>query len=136
MADSGYSGTPLIQKLGLKPSMRVLLINPPLNYEELLNTDISSQQCKKSETPDFVHLFVKSIKEFEAQMKKIEPHFLKNSKLILWVSWYKKISGIKTDISEDVIRIYALAHNLVDIKVCAVDENWSGLKLVVPLAKR
>jgi len=55
---------------------------------------------------------------------------------VIWVSWYKKSSGIATDVTEDVIRNYALKNNLVDVKVCAVSEVWSGLKLVVPLAKR
>ena len=60
----------------------------------------------------------------------------KNTSLIVWVSWYKKSSGMSTDLTEDVIRNYALSHGLVDIKVCAVSDLWSGLKLVVPLSKR
>ena len=69
-------------------------------------------------------------------MKKLIAVIRKNSKIIIWVSWYKKASKIQTDVTEDVIRGYALKHNLVDVKVCAVSEIWSGLKLVVPLAKR
>ena len=136
MATTGYSGTSLINKLGIKPVMKVLLINEPDNYYTLLEANISDQLCKQNETPDFVHLFVKTKKEFEASMKKINPICKRNSAVIIWVSWYKKAAKIPTDITEDVIRDYALKNDLVDVKVCAVSDLWSGLKLVVPLAKR
>lgn len=136
MPASGYSGTPLLKKLGLKADMKVLLLHAPHNYFALLQNNIQNQLCKKNELPDFVHLFVKNNFEFEAAMKQIYPLYKKNSSLVIWVSWYKKASGIATDITEDTIRSYALLHELVDIKVCAVNELWSGLKLVVPLAKR
>ena len=131
---AGYSGTPLLKKLGIKEDMKVQLIAKPQNYYELLEADVSSQTCKKNETPDFVHLFVKTNKEFEAQMKKIKRNMKPTT--IIWVSWHKKSAGIPTDITEDVIRNYALQNDLVDVKVCAVSDVWSGLKLVVPLAKR
>jgi len=131
---AGYSGTPLLKKLGIKEEMKVQLIAKPQNYYELLEADVSSQTCKKNETPDFVHLFVKTNKEFEAQMKKIKRNMKPTT--IIWVSWHKKSAGIPTDITEDVIRNYALQNDLVDVKVCAVSDVWSGLKLVVPLAKR
>jgi len=136
MATAGYSGTPLLKKLGINPEMKLLLINKPDNYYELLEMNISDQFCKKNETPDLIHLFVKKNREFETEMKKIKSICKKNSKVIIWVSWYKKTTGIATDITEDVIRNYALKNDLVDIKVCAVSNIWSGLKLVVPLAKR
>jgi hypothetical protein len=136
MPTVGYSGTPLIKKLGFKPLLKVLLINNPDNYFELLETDIRNQLCSKNELPDFVHLFVKSIKEFEVEMKKLKTLYKKKPAIIIWVSWPKKSSKIPTDVSEDVTRNYALSNGLVDIKVCAVDEIWSGLKLVVPLSKR
>jgi hypothetical protein len=79
---------------------------------------------------------VKNIKEFETEMKKLKPVYKKNTSIIIWISWYKRASKILTDITEDVIRNYALKNDLVDVKVCAVSEIWSGLKLVVPLAKR
>ena len=69
-------------------------------------------------------------------MKKILVHSKKNTAVIVWVSWYKKSSGIVTDLNENIIRDFALQNNLVDIKVCAVSELWSGLKLVVPVVKR
>ena len=136
MATAGYSGTPLLKKLGIKPETKVLVINRPADYCELLEVDISEQLTKKNETPDLIHLFVKNIKEFVAEMKKLEPVCKLNPSVIIWVSWYKKAAKIETDITEDVIRNYALKNDLVDVKVCAVSDIWSGLKLVVPLAKR
>jgi hypothetical protein len=136
MATAGYSGTPLLKKLGIKDSMKVQLINAPDNYFQLLETDISQQIVKGKNSPDLVHLFVKNYKEFEAAMKKLKPLIRSNPNITIWVSWYKKSAGIATDITEDVIRDYALKNDLVDVKVCAVSDTWSGLKLVVPVAKR
>ena len=133
---AGYSGTPLLKKLGIKPEMKILLINQPDDYYSLLETNISDQLCNKNEIPDLVHLFVKTSKAFEVQMKKLKKVCKKNTSIILWVSWYKKSAKIPTDITEDVIRNYALKNDLVDVKVCAVSELWSGLKLVVPLKIR
>ena len=81
-------------------------------------------------------LFVVNNKVFEAEIKKLQPFCKKNPAITIWVSWYKKSAKIPTDITEDTIRNYALKNNLVDVKVCAVSDIWSGLKLVVPLAKR
>ena len=136
MATVGYSGTSLIKKLGIKPEMKVLIINKPDDYYNLLEVDIADQTCRSNEVPDFIHLFVKSVKEFESEMKALKSIYKKNSTVIIWVSWYKKAAKIPTDITEDVIRNYALKNDLVDVKVCAVSDIWSGLKLVVPLAKR
>ena len=79
MAIAGYSGTPLLKKLGIKPGMKILLLNEPANYADLLETDISEQLCKKNETPDLVHLFVINNKVFEAAMKKLQPVCQKES---------------------------------------------------------
>ena len=136
MAIAGYSGTALIKKLGIKPEMKVLLINKPDDYYKLLEVDITDQLCSSNQIPDFIHLFVKSIKVFESEMKALKSIYKKNSTVIIWISWYKKAAKIPTDITEDVIRNYALKNDLVDVKVCAVSDIWSGLKLVVPLAKR
>lgn len=116
--------------------MKILLINPLTDYFDLLETNIEAQLCRKNETPHFVHLFVKTKKEFESEMKKLKTFIKKNTSLIIWVSWYKKSANIPTDVSEDVIRNYALQNDMVDVKVCAVSEIWSGLKLVVPISKR
>jgi len=136
MATAGYSGTPLLKKLGIKEEMRVQLIHAPADYFNLIEKDISHQLISKKEIPDFVHLFAKSKKEFEDEAKKLKPVCQLNPKIVVWVSWLKKTAGIKTDLTETDIRNYALQNDLVDIKVCAVSEQWSGLKLVVPVAKR
>ncbi len=136
MAVAGYSGTPLIKKLGIKPETKLLLINAPTDYNSLVEMNLDPQLSKKTETPDLVHLFVKNNKEYESEMKKLRAIIKKNTSLTIWVSWYKKTAKIPTDITEDVIRNYALKNGLVDVKVCAVSDVWSGLKLVVPLNKR
>lgn len=136
MATAGYSGIPLLKKLGIKPETKLLLINQPDDYYSLLETNVKDQISKKNETPDWIHLFVKSNKEFETEMKKLKTVCKKNPAITIWVSWYKKSAKIPTDITEDTIRNYALKNDLVDVKVCAVSDIWSGLKLVVPLNKR
>ena len=136
MVTAGYSETPLLKKLGIKPGYKLLLINAPGNYVDLLEFDISKQISKANELPDLIHLFAKNYKEFETEMKKIRSVIQRNQKIVIWISWYKRSSGIATDLTEDVIRSFALKNNLVDIKVCAVSDIWSGLKLVVPLSKR
>lgn len=133
---AGYSGTPLVKKLGLQPSMKIFLLHPPEHYFRLLEYDASGQMIKKKEVPDFIHFFAGSISVFETGMNKILAFAAINRNIIIWISWYKKTAGKKTDLDENIIRNYALAHDLVDIKVCAVDEEWSGLKLVVPKALR
>src|SRR5580698_8849075 len=127
MPASGYSGTPLIKKLGIAEDMKVLLINAPGNYFDLLEKNISAQLINKKTTPDLVHLFAKTNHDFEIEMKKIKKIYSENPNVIIWVSWHKKSSGIATDITENEIRDYALRNDLVDIKVCAVSEDWSGL---------
>ena len=136
MATAGYSATPLIKKLGIKEDTKVKLLHAPADYFALLEKDISIQVCKKKELPGLVHLFAANKKVFEKEMHTLQPVWKKNTSMTIWVSWYKKSAGIVTDLTEDAIRNYALANGLVDIKVCAVSELWSGLKLVVPLAKR
>jgi len=136
MGTVGYFGTPLLKKLGIKPGLTILLINQPKNYFALLESEIKEQLCKQKEIPDIIHLFVTSTKEFDIEMKKLQTFIKKNPNIIIWVSWYKKAAKIPTDVTEDVIRNYALMNGLVDVKVCAVSDIWSGLKLVVPLAKR
>ena len=133
---TGYSGTPLLKKLGIKPDMKIMLINQPKDYFKLLEADIRDQIITKNQTPDLVHLFVENNKSFESEMKKLQKLLPLNPTITIWVSWHKKSAGIKTDLTEDVIRNYALQHDLVDIKVIAVSELWSGLKLVIQKAKR
>ena len=136
MATADYSGVSLIKKLGIKDDTKLLLLHAPENYFTLLEKDLSTQYCKKNELPALVHLFAANNKIFEKEMLALQPVWKKNTAITIWVSWYKKSSGIATDLTEDTIRNYALANGLIDVKVCAVSESWSGLKLVVPLAKR
>jgi hypothetical protein len=136
MATAGYSGTPLLKKLGIKEGMKVQLVHAPDRYAEWLDHDIQSQLVEKKEVPDLVHLFTTCNKDFERDMQALQAVYKANTSVVIWVSWYKKSAGIPTDITEDTIRNYALQHGLVDIKVCAVNDQWSGLKLVVPKAKR
>ena len=136
MALAGYSGTPLVKKLGLKEGLKLRLVNAPADYFAWLETDVSGQLCPSGGVPDWVHVFAVSRKDFEREMKALAAVWRKNPQVAIWVSWYKKSSGKSTDLTEDVIRGYALANGLVDIKVCAVSEEWSGLKLVVPVKNR
>ena len=136
MAEAGYSGTPLLKKLGINPGMKVLLMHPPVDYFDMVDMDISKQLVAGNETPDLIHLFAANNTVFIEEMKKILRLCKKNTSMVVWVSWYKKTSGISSDLSENIIREFALRHDLVDIKVCAVSNDWSGLKLVVPVAKR
>src|SRR5438128_12519542 len=108
MATSGYSGTSLVKKLGIKPDMKVFLINPPADYFELLEQDISKQLIKGKEIPGFIHLFAKNNAAFRKGMEKVLRFAIANTSVIIWVSWYKKASGIATDLTEDVIRNFAL----------------------------
>src|SRR5258707_8546501 len=128
MATPGYSGTPLLKKLGLTPGLKIRLVHAPEDYFKLLEADLTAQLCKARETPDWVHLFAASRKDLEKGMAGLKPVWNKNTGLVIWGSWYKKSSGIATDVTENMVRDYALQNGLVDIKVCAVSQQWSGLK--------
>lgn len=124
----GYSGTTLIKKLGIDESMKIVLINEPANYFELIDCDLSEQLAKKIAEADFFHLFVTSKKDLGTAFKKIILSAPDDA--VIWISWYKKSAGVKTDITENVIREIVLPTGWVDVKVCAVSELWSGLKIV------
>lgn len=128
---AGYSGTPLAKKLGIKEGSKVLALNAPLNYRELLeplpgNVEFAS---RFGASIDLVHVFSDRKAELQKALEKFRPT-LKPSGMI-WVSWPKKSSKVPTDITEDTIREIALPLGFVDVKVCAVDDTWSGLKLVI-----
>jgi hypothetical protein len=125
---AGYSATPLLKKLGIKEAMKVQLVNAPGDYMDLLETDISEQLVSKSSDAELVHIFATSKKELSAIFKQTIKQA--GEGLIIWISWYKKSSGMQTDITEDIIRGIVLPTGWVDIKVCAVSELWSGLKIV------
>jgi hypothetical protein len=128
---AGYSGTPLAQKLGLKDGFKVLLIAPPKDYAELLGPAANSVSFvrKAGTSVDLVHLFVSARKELAVKLKSLRSSL--RSEVPIWVSWPKKASKLPTNITEEVIREVALPMGFVDIKVCAVTEVFSGLKLVV-----
>ena len=122
---AGYSGTPLAKKLGIKDGSRVLAIGAPKGY--------AFANVTKGPA-DIVHLFVTSLAELDKQLPKARKAMTIDG--AIWVSWYKKAAKIPTDVTEDLVRNRALATDLVDVKVCAVDDQWSGLKLVVRKALR
>jgi hypothetical protein len=136
MPTSGYSGTPLLKKLGIKEGFVCKIIQSPYNYIELFesfpqNIVINPPQ---SGNFDFIHYFTKS-----AEQLLIDIHYLRNAirqNGMIWISWPKKASGRKSDLTEDLIRSVALSNGLVDVKVCAVDDIWSALKLVIPVKER
>lgn len=128
---AGYSGTPLAKKLGIKEGFTIYTVNAPENFALLLDPmppNVSLTEEPANET-DLVHLFTNSLTELQQQLSRSR-HLLKQNGSI-WVSWYKKASKLPTEITEDAIREACFPLGLVDIKVCAVDERWSALKLVI-----
>lgn len=128
MRVAGYSGTPLWKKLGYKPGMNVAILNGPPHYAALVERCPDTISfTRSSKHADAIHLFITEAKELKA----IAGHALAMPPVtMLWVSWPKLTSKLSTGLREDDIRKAALACGLVDIKVCAVDADWSGLKLV------
>ena len=128
---AGYSGKPLAQKLGFRPGSRVRITGAPENYEELVSPRPAQVQISKSirKDIDIWHFFTKSVVELTTQLPGQMKCIRQNG--MIWVSWPKKASKVPTDVTEDVIRDVALPLGLVDVKVCAVDDTWSGLKLVI-----
>lgn len=128
---AGYSGTPLAKKLGIKESFRVKTKRVPEDYLALIQPlPKSVTVSSRLRAPvDLYHLFVKSRDQLQKDLPKAINEIQQNG--AIWVSWPKKSSGVRTDVTEDVIREIALQTVLVDVKVCAVDETWSGLKLVI-----
>lgn len=133
---SGYSGTPLAKKLGIKPGTAVCTINSPANYRDLLAPLPADVTFSTNVTPGagLVHLFALARTDLVAALERIRPLLATDG--MIWVSWPKKASNVSTDITEDTIRAVALPMGLVDVKVCAVDATWSGLKLVIRKALR
>lgn len=135
--NTGYSQTPLAKKLGIKEGYSILIINKPPHYYKLfsdLPKNLTILKGGKEGEVDFVHLFVKSKEEMEDRIVHVKP-LIKKSGLI-WVSWPKGSSGIETDLKRDYIREYILSIGLVDVKICSIDKNWSGLKFVYRLNDR
>lgn len=128
---AGYSGTPLVKKLGLRAGMKVYLRHAPLNYFELLGEVPAGVKVvhRLLGRVEFMHLFMKETMAYVDLLPKCLAKLTPDG--AIWVSWPKKVSKVATDITEDVVREIALPLGLVDVKVCAVDNVWSGLKLVI-----
>jgi len=127
---AGYSGTPLAKKLGIKPGSTLFVEGVPDDYP----FDGATLARSVSERVDVIHLFTKSVNELVAELRRYRANMRPDA--AVWVSWPKKSSKVPTDITEDVIRDVALPMGFVDIKVCAVDAVWSGLKLVIRREQR
>jgi hypothetical protein len=133
---AGYSGTPLLKKLGMKPGSSVFIYQAPTEYFDWLSPlpeDVVISKTLKGEF-DFIHLFVQNLKSFQQTFIKAKKVLKKDG--MLWISWPKKSSKILTDLDENIIREFGLKEGLVDVKVCAVDEVWSGLKFVFRVKDR
>jgi len=132
---AGYSGTPLVKKLGIKEGNNIVIANAPDDFEQQLELPKRVTVNGRSKKPlDFVLFFVKSSyaldKEFSRYSARLTPAG------ILWISWPKKTSGVQSDLNANVVRDIGLAKGMVDVKVCAVDDVWSGLKFVFRLKDR
>jgi hypothetical protein len=145
---SGYSGTPLVRKLGIREGMTCAFLDAPVHYRTLLtglpeNLTIIGKGAVAGDGAvtgdraaglDFVHLFVDRADGLMERLRGLRARIVANG--IIWVSWPKKASGVATDVTESVVREAGLAASLVDVKICAVDETWSGLKFVIRRSDR
>ena len=133
---AGYSKRSLVDKLGIKAGYKILLINPPANYDGMLGL-LPENVRVFSETQgpiDFIQFFTAERSELEKRFSDLKNALALNG--MLWISWPKGASKVKTDLNENVVREIALKNGLVDVKVCAIDDVWSGLKLVYRLRDR
>jgi hypothetical protein len=133
---AGYSGTPLAKKLGIKEGMRLSVVNAPDEYVAWLEPIPAGARIESTLLPreTAVHVFATKRRPLESMLKRLRSRL--DPAGFVWVSWPKKASGVNTDITEDVIRAVALPLGFVDVKVCAVTDTWSGLKLVIRKAVR
>jgi hypothetical protein len=133
---AGYSGTPLAKKLGITNGMRLTVFNPPAGYTTWLEgLPATASISERLTTPAAaVHLFETKRAPLARALKRLRTQLRPEG--FVWVSWPKRASGVPTDITEDVIREIALPLGFVDVKVCAVTDTWSGLKLVIRRSER
>ena len=131
MASAGYSGTPLPQKLGIKPGMTLHVVDAPMDYSALIAPVGKTVAFATRVTKDveLLHAFVTRKGRLEEVLDRARAGL--GTEAIVWVSWPKKAAGMASEITEDTVRDMALPLGFVDVKVCAVDNTWSGLKLVV-----
>jgi hypothetical protein len=133
---AGYSGKPLVQKLGIKPGFCIFVDGLSTAYDDVvgkLPDDVTIAKTARAPL-DMVHLFAAEAKGLAAKLRDYRKAIAPDG--MIWASWPKKASGVATDVTEALVRETALANGLVDIKICAVDEVWSGLKLVIPVKDR
>ncbi|MBX2990119.1 MAG: DUF3052 family protein [Bacteroidetes bacterium] len=136
MIASGYSGTPLAKKLGIKQEYRIKLVNQPDYYFRLFSDwpagtqELTDGKSKK----DFIHYFTTSASQLDKDMRQLRKEIVENG--MIWISWPKKAAKVETDVNENIVREIALKNGLVDVKVCSIDATWSGLKLVIRLKDR
>lgn len=128
---AGYSGTPLVKKLGFKEGMRVAAVGAPPGYWRLVGALPAGTRTlgARAKDLDLVHVFGRRRSGLARALASARRRIVPNG--MIWVSWPKRASGVATDVTEDVVRELAFPLQLVDVKVCAVDETWSGLKLVI-----
>ena len=133
---AGYSKRPLLDKLGIKSGHKIYIGNAPSNYMETLGRMPEGAHVTKmlNGPCDFIQFFTKEKAQLESSFPKLKKHLAPAG--ALWISWPKGASGIKTDLNENVAREIGLKNGLVDVKVCAVDDVWSGLKFVLRLKDR
>ncbi|MFT5050119.1 MAG: hypothetical protein ACI8QZ_001513 [Chlamydiales bacterium] len=133
---AGYSATPLVRKLGFKPGMRVVYVNDPAHYVGLLGAlpDDVKLLMRAGENMDLIHVFCTRVAELERRLASLEPRLADGGSL--WISWPKKTSALASELTGDSVRELGLAAGLVDVKVCAVDGDWSGLKFVRRVSDR
>lgn len=131
---AGYSGTPLPKKLGIKDQFRVAMIDAPDEVRADLKDALASCRIVKDGPLDFAMVFVKSAADLEKKFAQAARQLAPAG--MLWVSWPKKSSGVATDLDENEVRRIGLDAGLVDVKVCAVNETWSGLKFVIRVKDR
>jgi len=132
----GYSGTPLTQKLGIKPGDAIAFINPPKNYAKTLGTlpEGVKVSSRLGSNLNVVQMFVTSRADLERYLPAARKSIRQDG--MIWISWPKQAAKMITDLNENVVRGIGLEAGLVDIKVCAVDETWSGLKFVIRVKDR
>lgn len=134
---AGYSGTPLTKKLGFKEGFRVGLVNPPKGFPKELSpfpNDVTIMVGRLPKSLDLILLFTDSQKTLKREFPRLALKLARNG--MLWIAWPKKASGVATDLSDNSVRQIGLDAGLVDVKVCAVNDTWSGLKFVYRLKDR
>ncbi|MBI1804375.1 MAG: DUF3052 family protein [Ignavibacteriae bacterium] len=130
MSTAGYSNKTLVQKLGIKEGLTIAIVNPPSGYHHVLGKlpPLVVRYRKLERSVDLIHYFTKETSELSDMFPNLKKSLVHDG--ALWISWPKKSSQVPTDLNENIVREIGLKNGLVDVKICAVDEVWSGLKFV------